>query len=90
MKISVTKELGTKAVSELGKESVATSFAIEATGITTKEDLQEVIRQVQLVESQITGGSGLFEIKEGSCCVHGNIKDSNITTHDGANVNGFK
>ncbi len=67
MKISVTKELGTKVVPELGKEHVPTMYAIEATEIRTKEELQEVIRQVQLVESQMTGGLGQFEIKEGSC-----------------------
>ena len=46
MKVTVTKENG--------------AFAIEASEIKTKEDVQEVIRQLQLVEGQMVDGLGLL------------------------------
>ena len=46
MKVTVTKENG--------------PFAIEASEIKTNGDVQEVIRQLQLVEGQMVDGLGLF------------------------------
>ncbi len=59
MKVTVTKENG--------------AFAIEASEIKTKEDVQEVIRQLQLVEGQMVDGlegKGFF----GNCHLKGQLK----------------
>ncbi len=59
MKVAVTKENG--------------AFAIEASEIKTKEDVQEVIRQLQLVEDQMVDGlegKGFF----GNCHLKGQLK----------------
>jgi len=59
MKVTVTKENGV--------------FAIEASGIKKKEDVQKVIRQLQLVEGQMVDGlegKGFF----GNCHLKGQLK----------------
>lgn len=40
------------------------SFGIEANGIRTKEDIQEIIHQCRLVENQLTDESGHFNISD--------------------------
>ena len=58
MRVAVTKELGMKAVTEMGKEASPTTYTIEASGIQTQKDVREVIRQLQIIECQ------MVEIKE--------------------------
>lgn len=73
MRVSVTKELGMKAVPEMGKEASPTTYTIEASGIQTQKDVQEVIRQLQLVEGQMVDGlegKGFF----GNCQLKGQLK----------------
>lgn len=39
----------------------ANVFCVEASEIKTKEDVQEVIHQLQLIEGQMVGGLGLWD-----------------------------
>lgn len=40
------------------------SFCIEANGIKSPKDIQEIIRQCRLVENQLTGESNHFSVSD--------------------------
>lgn len=77
MKVAVTKENDV--------------FAIEASGIKTKGDVQEVICQLQLVEDQMVDGLGRFEIAtdKSSVSIKGRVVFSELNTENGAKIHGF-
>jgi hypothetical protein len=46
------------------KQMAQYSFCIEANGIKSPKDIQEIIRQCRLVENQLTGESNHFSVSD--------------------------
>lgn len=63
MKLIVKKE-NQNFVIEGQEQTNEYSFGIEANGIKTKEDIQEIIHQCRLVENQLTDESGHFNVSD--------------------------
>jgi hypothetical protein len=76
MKLAITKE-NQQFVFE-DKQENDYSFGIEASGIKTIGDIQEIIHQCKLVESQLTdelnsfvvSSEGSFCLQKGNCCIN--------------------